>query len=766
MTMRTVLVGLGLSVLLAGASLPALATQEPPRLPPPAATPQLPDQVTAFQARLDAAAQQLESDPQAGTEALDHLAVESVELRKTRPLTSAERPIHSRLFTLRARAHVQAMNNEKAGESFRELLRVDPFFKGALSPREQELLDGIRTKESGLLEVSSTVPSCKVLLDGLEIGTTGETPVRASVVNGAYEVRLEKPGFRGAGTRVQVVMGQTTAVTDLVPKAQVPPVAFLTDRDGVEVSVDNVRAGETVRIEDFRKQLSAEENITLDQVIAQARFDPATSAGFVLRDPPVDRSVILRFGGKCLIEETRTIALTAETLAQIDTSMALLWYADQNALRMRPDVGTLRVTSVPADADVYVDGALVGRSPFERRVCTGEHKVRIRHRIGSYTTSTVIARGRTEVIDTTLKPGLAFLGGVETVRGALRHSPELTTAIDSALATDVKSFRLAGLVDLPPEIQRWNDAATSDLIAAADRGDGDAMTSLLRVASDNYDAPLLLAARALGAADASVEILVFWYDQVGVDRVTVPRASADVLAELVKRIDRPADTLELVFQNTIGVQFADTAMPDAPLVALSVEASSPAALAGFKAGDVLAEVDGGRVTASQLAGLVRQKKPGDVLNVKVGGTGASTRSITVPVQRRLRRAPVFDPGVFGNALAAKLQTASAIAAAADREVLAFNLALLQMRFKQWRAALESLGKLGQVPQGIGVGPGAVLYFRARCLEETGDRPGALALYREAAKLDTEVFADDGATVAAVAKLRLAAIADDPRPAVR
>ena len=60
----------------------------------------------------------------------------------------------------------------------------------------------------------------------------------------------------------------------------------------------------------------------------------------------------------------------------------------------------------------------------------------------------------------------------------------------------------------------------------------------------------------------------------------------------------------------------------------------------------------------------------------------------------------------------------------------------------------------------------MLFFRARCLEETGDRAGALALYREAAKTDAEVFADDGATVAAVVKLRLAAIMDDPRQTVR
>ena len=766
MTMRACLSGLGLSVLLIGAWVPMAAAQEPPQLPP-AAAPQVPEPATAFQRRLDAAAQQMASDPRAATESLDHLAVESAELRKTRPLTAAERPVHRQVFILRARAYMQAKNTEKAGESFRELLRVDPFFTGTLSPRGLELLDAVRTKDSGLLEISSSVPSCTVLLDGVEIGVTGETPVRASVVHGTYQVRLEKPGYRGAGTRVQVVTGQTAAVTDLAPTAQVPPMAFLTDRDGVEVSVDNVPAGVTVRIADFRQQLSAEENIALDQAIAQARFDPVTSAGFLLRDPPVDRSVILRFGGTCLIQESRTVAVTAEARAPLDMPMALLWYGDQSALRMRPDVGTLRVTSMPADADVYLDGALVGRSPFERRVCAGEHRVRIRHRIGSYTTSTVIARGRTEVIDATLKPGLAFLGGVESIRGTTRHSPELTSALDSALATDVKSFRLAGMVDLPPDVQRWNDAATSDLVAAADRGDRDAMTRLLRVASDNYDAPLLVAAVARGAADGPVEFLMFWVDHVGVDRVVLPRASADVLAELVRRIDRPADPLQLVFQHTIGVQFADTAMPDAPLVAVAVDASSPAALAGLKAGDIVTAVDGGVVTAAQFSDLVRQKKPGDVLSVTVGGTGTPSRSVAVPVQRRPRRAPVFDPGVFGNALAAKLQAASAVSStAADRDALAFSLALVQMRFRQWRAALDALGTLGQVPQGLGVGPGAVWFFKARCLEELGDRAGALALYREAAKGDTEVFADDGATVAAVVTLRLAAIMDDARQIVR
>jgi len=95
--------------------------------------------IDPFQSRVERAGQLLDADPQAGLEALDHLAVESIELRKTRPLSAAERPVHRQLFTLRARGHLQSMNNEKVDESFRELLRVDPLFSGSLAPREQIL---------------------------------------------------------------------------------------------------------------------------------------------------------------------------------------------------------------------------------------------------------------------------------------------------------------------------------------------------------------------------------------------------------------------------------------------------------------------------------------------------------------------------------------------------------------------------------------------------------------------------------------------------
>ena len=79
---------------------------------------QTPDAVAALQAKLDEATQQMAPDLAGAMETLDHLAVDSIELRKSRPLSAAERPVHSRLFLLRARGHIQLLNNDKVREGY------------------------------------------------------------------------------------------------------------------------------------------------------------------------------------------------------------------------------------------------------------------------------------------------------------------------------------------------------------------------------------------------------------------------------------------------------------------------------------------------------------------------------------------------------------------------------------------------------------------------------------------------------------------------
>lgn len=720
-----------------------------------------PDTTASLRVRVESARQQLESDPASAVEALDEMATESVELRKTRVLTDAERSLHRDVFLLRARGHLLLLNNEKVEDSFRELLRVDPLFSTQLTPREQEVLDGIRRREAGFLEVSSPERDATIFVDGLSVGVTGETPGRVTLLAGDYEVRLEKEGFQSAVVRATVTSGAVTSIGDLAPQRRVPPVLFITDRDDIEIVADSVPIGRTVKLATIRSPLSPAESAALDRATATSGFDQNAAGALLMRQPPIDRPILVRFRRDCFVEETRTITIRADALEPFGQSEALLWFGDASAVRMQTDIGTLRITSTPSDADVFIDGRLAGRTPFERSYCSGQHHVRVRHRIGSYSATATVTRGRTEVFDAPLKASLAFLGAVDTTQGSPRPAPDLTSTLDSAIASAVTTYKLATRLDLPPEMQRWSDTSTAELVNASDRNDGGGVMRLLKLAGENYDAPLFFCAVRRPAGNdpqPPVDLLIFWIEHEGVDRVRWNPAVQPDPGPILARLDAPPDASDFVYQNTLGIRIADTSLPETPLLIVQVDAGSPAAAAGLKVGDSIEAIDGTGVNASQLADRVRQKRPGDLVTLRVASIGTPARQASVPVLRKPRRAPVFDPSLFGNAVMAKLTVASILAAnTSDRALLDFNLALARMRFSEWRAALELLERLSNTPAGTGVGPGAVMFFRARCHEQLGERDKAIALYREASVIDDQMLAEDGASVAALAKRRLVAL---------
>lgn len=711
------------------------------------------DPVAAFRAKVEAATQQLDADPQGAAEALDHLAVDSIELRRTRALSAAERDVHARLFLVRGRAHLQLLDNARAEESFRELLRVSPSFSGDLSPLEQQVVDGLRQKEGGVLEVTSTVKGARVLVDGVEVGVTGDAPVRVPLIAGAYELRLDKARFKPASARVTIVAGQTTTSAELVPVQNVPPVAILADREGIDITIDNVSVGRTQRFAALRAQLTGEESAALERLATAAKLDPQTAAGVIVRQPALDRAMTMRAHRECFVDASRALTLTSTALDTMDPADPLAWLGDGAVVRLAPDVGTVRIASTPSDADVFLDGQLVGRTPFERDVCAGAHRIRVRHRIGSYNIAATITRGRTEAIDVPLKPDVAFLGAVD---GAGTPVPELTTAVDRALASGLSTYHLASKQELPPEVRPWSDALTGELVAAALTGDRDLVTRLQKQAGTNYDAPLLIAAvRRDGAA---VELLAFWNEHTAVDRIAVPGTSDKELAVAVEQLNAPLDVTDLVYRNDVGLRTVDTGLPTASLLIVAVQAGSSAEAAGLKAGDAVVAADRASVTAVQLGEKVASRKPGELLPLTVrSGTGA-TRDVALSVQRVPRRAPAFDTHLPGNMLLAKLTARSLVATTpAERDLVTFSLAATYMRFGEWRRAQTLLASLTTVPRGEGVGPGMAKYLTARCLEELGERDAALALYTEAATADGDVATDDGATVAMLARYRLSAL---------
>jgi tetratricopeptide (TPR) repeat protein len=702
-----------------------------------------------------------ESDPTAAVALLDRLAADARAIRASRPLTEIERALQRDLYVARARAYLQLLDNPKAEESFRELLRVEPLFTGNLAPLEQEMLAELRNREGGLLEVSSSEPGATVTLDGAPVGTTSDVPIQLLLLAGDYDVRLEKAGYQPASRRLTVVTGQITTLADLAPVLRIPPMLFVVDRDGVDVLIDGVPYGRTVPILAIRNQIGGPENAALSQAVTTTGFDAASAGAILVLKPPLNRPIEVSFRRECFVEERRRVGVTTQMLEQLPETEAVLWFGGASSVPMKPDTGVLRVASTPPEADVLIDNQLVGRTPFERAVCAGTRRIRVRHKVGSFNSTVTVARDRTESVDAALRPGVAFLGAVDLTQATPRVAADLAQSVETSLAAALTTYRVAPHLEGPAGVQQWNDASAAALVVASDRGDSDTVTRLLRLAYDTFDAPLQLVAvrRPQDGTESPVDLLLFWAEHTGVDRARWLPSRPQELGQMLARLEAPADAMAFVYQNEIGLRVADAALPEAPLVVARVEARSPAAEAGVRPGDGVAAVDGNVMTTAQLTQRVRDGRPGDTLALLViPSAGGAARPVRVPIQQRPRRGPVMDTALFGNSIVARLTVASILSRnPADREVFGFHLALLAMRFGLWQTALDQLGSIARVASGQGIGPGAILYYRARCYEGLGQIERAVALYKEASTIETEVLADDGASVGTIARRHLAGL---------
>lgn len=716
--------------------------------------------LSQFQSELKRAIGLIEKGSESeGLAVLDKLAALSSDVRRVRNLGDDERADHTQLFVERAKGYLSA-GNDKVEDSLRELLRVNPLFKGTLAPRLRTLLDALIARETGTLEISSPVIGAGLRVNGALVGLTGELKTEVRLLKGEWEVRAQKAGFSKDGViRVVVVPTTTKEIKDLAPRQVIPPLVLLSERDDIAITI----AGSSdtfkfARLAALRAQLSAAASQELDKKIAASGLDANAVAGFVIPDAAIEvgKNVNLAFGGECLVKLERTISIT-EDMRKANETAPLMWLGNDNIVRPQQDVGMLRVSSTPSGAQVFVNNQPVGSTPLDLTRCSGPYTVRVRHpRVGSFATTTTVRQGQTVPVEVQLKPGIAFLGAVDATQSPSRSAPDLNSQIVQTATATLKTFRAADQLQVPNEIRRWSPQLAVDLVTALDKNDATQIAQLLGVATANFEAPLMVT--SVRRAD-TVEILFLWNEHAGVDRVRWSGQPAE-LTTVFERVDAPVDGADLVYQNDIGIRFADTALPGAPTPILVVRVDDPAT-SPLKVGDVIEAVGGMPMTAQGLSELVRRSKPGDKIALRISwGAAAQTKEVTVA--RKPRRAPVFDPGLQGNVLIAKLSAAAlAPPPNADPQLFTFSLAAAYMRFGDYKAASDLLTTLGNVPAGAGVGRGPALYLKARALEAQGQRDQALTALKDAAGFGDQVFADDGAGVGTMAERHAASLSKTP-----
>ncbi len=197
------------------------------------------------------------------------------------------------------------------------------------------VLKEIAKPKLGTVVVDADVPEAEVFLDGNKV--TGSTPVFITdVVEGLHVIEVRKEPAVPWKQTVQVFAGQQAKVRAELKSTiggQGGAIRVLSNIAGAEVFLDGTPMG---KVPLDIKDVKAGEHVL--EVKAQ---------GYQVREERVT----------------------------VNAGQSFVLKLDLNAEAGKSDVGVLKVVSAVPDADVFIDGANIGKVPQEKQVARGEHFV-------------------------------------------------------------------------------------------------------------------------------------------------------------------------------------------------------------------------------------------------------------------------------------------------------------------------------------------------------------------------------------------------------
>ncbi len=633
----------------------------------------------------------------------------------------------------RAEARTNLLDREGATADLTAIVDLDPAWEvpsGYMVSRLfSELLDGVRTARTGVLDVLIEPPDAELYLDGESLGPLSG-PRR--VLAGERLLEVRRPGYTEVSRPLTVSPGESVPI-ELTLERTSAVVRLTTRPSGVEV----IYRGEAVAVSQPPAD-GDEEGVSADLLVAGLE--------------PGEQLLTLRKAGYRPVERRVEIPELA------DYSLPLV--------ALEPTRGTVRLSGVPATARVLLDGeprrgAGAGTPELRLDLPPGAHELRVEAGSAGLFERRFELEDRQQLsIEVRLRPGLVLLGvlGGDRVAAAdlerrlverLAELAEWAVAERSEVGFEVlrevgvDRVRMRALAERTPTAEPPDWAA---LQAALDkRLAGSAY--LLAVLSDD-----LYASRA---------DLWLWSAAPGPTRPArrrVSLADGGGLGELAEELDRPLP----LSAPWVGARFVDSPVVELALV-LSVEPGSPAAAGGLRAGDTIVAMDGTPAgSARQLTARFGGLAPGSEVVLRVGGAGEE-RTVELapaasPVIVSLNRPAALDP-----ALAARLASLELSAEPpAPAWVLRLNRGVLLMRSGEWRRAAEALRGL-DAPAGNGVGKDTVDYLLGVALLEVDRatyRDTALGLIRRAAEGSGRLEHNDGPRLAPRARARLGTLGKD------
>jgi tetratricopeptide (TPR) repeat protein len=684
-----------------------------------------------------------ELDFAAGVRELQSI-IEPRRAARAADLSLEEMKILTAAYDLRARAEINLGNPKAAESDFEALLRLDPNYaidRQTLSPKVVDLFDKVRQRMVGLLKLTVEPPNARVRLDGEIVEARALEGI--GLLTGSHELRVEMDGYDAAIETVSAAGGTKLERTvKLRPNRRV--VEFITAPAGVRVTIDGKDLGAT----------AGPATPDVQALAAQYQFDPgAASAPFVV--PPIAAGMhTATFERDCY--ETQTLSVKVELDLEANRSLRFA------PVVLKESKTQMQIASVPAGAEVQVDGARLGLTPLTvNTLCGGNRDITVvKQDVGRWTERVRLTPGVVNTLSVRLRPTLLYAGTFRLDEwGRVVWSDEDKPLLD-ALGRGLKTLNL---VRLPQVQETLRDAIIKWMIAdpRAPRAGTLLPPEILKDASERTGADLVLVGLTI-ANDPDHAWTLGLYSTLhpSPDIVRLRTDNDDGLRDLVARLD----TLPPETSTWWGVGLADTTLPPGGPLVVRVLPGSPAAKSGLKAGDRI-QVVGTRKVASTREALQAMESDSThaggvrspVILTVDGGDGART----------VRMAPGDAPALisagaanllYNRALEEFRLRARAAGDDASRGVAYLNVGIALMHFRAYERALSEGFRRADLPPGSGIAAGTVQYYRGLCALRRGDPSGAREAFKAAASAPGSTLeSGDGPSAAAAATRALAAL---------
>jgi len=634
----------------------------------------------------------------------------------------------------------------------RELLIIKPTVDDILfNPRQKLLFERVRVVDSGRLSIRTTPPGGSIIYLGNNLG---ETPLELPLVEGTYPLLLRKEGFRDQEIEVTMGKAEILILERTLRKSSVE-VPLSLNTVGATVRMNGTVVGQSQDYDSWISGMGTEERAEVESIVTNWNIDTRSAGFFKLSEVPVEETINLEFQAPCY--EGLTLQFTVAE-GDVDWNRMSVAKAELRNIELSKDTGFIEVTSTPSGADVWIDGALQGKTPLQADVCVGTRSIQVLHRSGQYVREVILKRGQVTKVTGEVKPALAFLGiyrhdsaedinpdesGWEVVARqlALRSSAFINPQLPAA---EVESLRKSGR--MPLERLLRESAAPAD------------MDSLVKqIANDAGRVNMIL----FGTIDGEeYRFRLFSTIYPTPDEITLPNLGEESIDFLTSRLNEASAVEERIQAPSLGMELIDSSKG---LIVLKINDEIQAGGTALPAGSVIRSVDRKQMTLRELRSYLRTREQGQSVTMEIESAGTSS-NVTLPVLFSGAEYPWSMPDGFFNSVLTMLHHLVEREPASDLAKYA-NLSLARglMQRKEWNLALEILSKTNLEPHDSGVCPGTVLYYQGRCYEEIGETARARTYYSRARDfVDATLGVPDGLSVPDMAEHRLQNLRNQPQ----